>query len=114
MADNIIYIDADEGAKRVMNNTKLYSRLLVKFKDDQSMSELDTAFSAGDTEAAKNFAHAIKGLAANLSLLELFNQSLEIETQLKSGVFNPDQMTILKKVYAKTMEEAEKVIAKYA
>ncbi|MDR0463774.1 MAG: Hpt domain-containing protein [Treponema sp.] len=114
MADDVVYINTDEGSKRVMNNTKLYAKLLVKFKDDPSMTQVETAFAEGDTESARGSVHTLKGLAANLSLIELFNQSLELETQIKTNSINPDQLDILKDVYDKTIEEMEKVIAQYA
>jgi len=113
MADNIVYIDVNEGSKRVMNNTKLYAKLLAKFIDDKSMAQLETALGDEDNETARSAAHAIKGLAANLSLIELFNKSLEVETSIKSNTLKTDQITILKNVYTKTIEEIGKVITQY-
>jgi len=112
--DDVVYIDVAEGIKRVMNNNKLYAKLLVKFKDDKNLAELDEALAAGDLAKAQASAHTLKGLAANLSLTELFKQSLEIETQIKSGSVNPEQLTTVKNVYAQTLIETDKVIAQYA
>ena len=114
MADNVVYINADEGSKRVMNNTKLYTRLLVKFKDDPSMAQVESALDSGDLESARGSVHTLKGLAANLSLIELFNQSLEMETQIKTNALKPDQIGVLKNVYTRTVEEIDKVITQYA
>jgi len=114
MADDIVYIDAAEGVKRVMNNGKLYAKLLLKFKDDKNLAELGEALAAGDLTKAQASAHTIKGLAANLSLIELFKQSLELETQIKAGSVNPDQLEAVKCVYAQTLIETDKVIAQYA
>ena len=111
MADDVVYINVEEGTKRVMNNTKLYARLLTKFKSDTSMSELDASLTAGDMEKAQIAAHTLKGLAANLSLIELFKQSLELETQIKARAVNPDQITTLKDTFARTLTEIDKVIA---
>ena len=113
MAD-VVYIDVAEGIKRVMNNSKLYAKLLVKFKDDKNLVELDEALAAGDLQKAQASAHTLKGLAANLSLSELFNQSLELETQIKAGSVNPEQLATVKDVYAQTLIETDKVIAQYA
>jgi len=113
MAD-IVYINVEEGVKRVMNNTKLYAKLLVKFKDDANVKELEAAVAAGDLAKAQVSAHTIKGIAANLSLIELQKQSLEIETQIKSKSVAPDQINILKNVYNQTITEVDKVIEKYA
>ncbi|MCL2277485.1 MAG: Hpt domain-containing protein [Treponema sp.] len=114
MADNIVYIDVSEGSKRVMNNTKLYAKLLAKFIDDKSAVQFETALADEDNEAARSAAHAVKGLAANLSLIELFNKSLEVETSIKSNTLKADQITNFKNVYTKTIEEIGKVIAQYA
>ena len=111
MADNPVYVDFEDGKKRVMNNAKLYVKLLAKFKDGTSLDELETAVAAGDLEKAQAQAHTIKGVAANLSLTELANQSLELENQIKSGSVNPDTMEHLKTVFSATLQEAEKVIA---
>ena len=114
MADDVVYIDVAEGVKRVMNNGKLYVKLLAKFKDDKNIIELDEALAAGDLPKAKASAHTLKGLAANLSLTELFKQSLELETQIKAESVNPDQIETVKNVYAQTITETDKVIAQYA
>jgi len=113
MAD-IVYIDVAEGIKRVMNNTKLYVKLLTKFKDDKNLAELEEALAAGDLQKAQVSAHTLKGLAANLSLAELYKQSLEIEAQIKAGSVDPDQEEAVKDVYARTLIETDKVIAQYA
>jgi HPt (histidine-containing phosphotransfer) domain-containing protein len=111
MADEIVYINAAEGMKRVMNNAKLYAKLLGKFKTDTKLDELDAALAGGDWEKAQAAAHTLKGVAANLSLSELFKQSLELETQIKAKAVAPSQFEALKTVFAQTLEEADKVIA---
>jgi len=114
MADNVVYINIEEGTKRVMNNTKLYAKLLGKFKEDTNLKELEAAIAAGDLGKAQVSAHTLKGIAANLSLIELQKQSLEIENQIKAKAVNPDQITVMKNVYNKTVTEVDKVIEKYA
>jgi HPt (histidine-containing phosphotransfer) domain-containing protein len=114
MSDSIVYINVEEGLKRLMNNTGLYTKLLAKFKEDTRLNELDAALSAADMEKAKAAVHTLKGLAANLSLTELHKQSIEIEIQIKAGQVNPDQINIVKNVYTQTLEEVDEVIKKYA
>ena len=114
MAGSVVYINVDEGAKRVMNNTKLYIKLLIKFKEDQSISQIDSALSGKDMEAARNAAHTLKGLAANLSLIELYNQVAELEKQIKSGSADNAQAALVKSVYDQTIIEVDKVIAQNA
>ena len=112
MADNI-YINFEEGIKRVINNTKLYANLLNKFKNGTNLKSLDEALSAGDTAKAQASAHTLKGLAANLSLTELHKLSIEIESQIKSGSVDPNQITAIKEAYTQTIIEVDKVISKY-
>ena len=114
MADGLVFINSDEGTKRVMNNTKLYAKLLGKFKDDPNINVLDEALNEGDLEKAQHAAHTLKGLAANLALPEIYKESLEIESQIKNKTVNPDQIGNLKDTYSKTILEIDKVIEKYA
>ena len=114
MSDDVIYINADTGSKRVMCNFKLYAKLLTKFKDDPNFNEMTSALAEGDMQKAQSFAHALKGIAANLSLIELHKQSVELEAQIKAGSVNPDQVASVKDVHAQTLTEIEKVIAQYA
>ena len=111
MADDVILINYEEGVKRVMNNKAFYIKMLNKFKNDPSFNELDAAMTAGDMGKAKVSVHTLKGLAANLSLMELFKQSLELETQIKAGNVDANQITKLKDVYVKTIAEMDKVIS---
>jgi HPt (histidine-containing phosphotransfer) domain-containing protein len=110
MADDVVYVDFADGVKRVMNNSKLYVKLLTKFKDDTRLDDLETAIAAGNMEKARSAAHTIKGLAANLSLAELYKQSLSLETQIKGGGVDPAQLDTVKAAFAKTLQEIDKVI----
>jgi HPt (histidine-containing phosphotransfer) domain-containing protein len=112
MAD-VVLINTEEGVKRVMNNTKLYARLLTKFKEDNNLKEIKNALDAGDMEKAQSTAHTLKGLAANLSLTELYKQTLELETQIKARSVNPEQLTVVENIHVQTLAEMDKVIAQY-
>ena len=111
MADNVVYLDFADGIKRVMNNAKLYVKLLTKFRDGTNLDKLEGAFTAEDMEKALSEAHTIKGVAANLSLSELFKQTLEMENQLKAGSMDTTMMETVKAVFAATLQEVNKVIA---
>jgi len=113
MADNI-YINEEDGIKRVMNNGKLYARLLTKFRDGTNLGELEELVNSQDWEKAQTAAHTIKGVAGNLSLTELYNQSLDIETQLKGKTIDPSSMEKIRICFSATLAEIEKVIAAYA
>jgi len=109
----VIYINAEEGKKRVMNNGKLYAKLLTKFKADTSLEDLSAFAEAEDWEKAQAAVHTLKGIAANLSLTELFNQSLDVETQIKSKALKNESLEKLKTCFSETIVQVEKVIAQY-
>ncbi|MCL2373754.1 MAG: Hpt domain-containing protein [Treponema sp.] len=111
---DVIYIDEEEGRKRLMDNDKLYAKILAKFRDDTSLNSLVASAAAQDWEKALAAAHAVKGVAANLSLIELARQSLDVETQIKERALRPDSLDNLKACYGATMVEVERVIAKHA
>jgi HPt (histidine-containing phosphotransfer) domain-containing protein len=113
MAD-IVYINEEEGKNRVMNNGKLYAKLLTKFKADENLTNLLTYAEAQDWEKAQVAAHTIKGISANLSLTELFNQSLDVENQIKAKSLKPGSLDKIKACYTETLVHVEKVIAKNA
>ena len=113
MAD-IIYINAEEGKKRVMNNGKLYAKLLTKFKADTNLDNLVAFAGSQDWENAQAAAHTIKGIAANLSLTELFNQSLDVETQIKGKSLKSESLESLKTCFSETLNAIEKVITENA
>lgn len=110
----VIYVNAEEGKKRVMNNSQLYVKLLTKFKADTTVNDLIAFAEAQEWEKAQAAAHAVKGLAANLSLVELFKQSLDVETQLKEKSIKPQSLDNIKACFAGTLIEVDKVIANNA
>jgi HPt (histidine-containing phosphotransfer) domain-containing protein len=112
-AEGVIYINIEEGLKRVLNNTKLYVKLLHKFKADTNVEELLTTVQAGDYEKAQVMAHTIKGIAANLSFTELFKQSLELETQIKNRAVSPEIQESVKACFSETLIAIDKVIEQY-
>ena len=113
MAD-VVYINDEEGKKRVMNNGKLYAKLLTKFKADTKLEELVAFVETQDWDNAQSTIHTIKGIAANLSLTELFNQSLDIEAQVKGKSLKAESLESLKQCMAETLIAVEKVIVQNA
>jgi HPt (histidine-containing phosphotransfer) domain-containing protein len=114
IAEGVVYINEEEGKKRVMNNAKLYVKLLTKFKADTSLDDLGAALDAQDWEKAQAAAHTVKGIAANLSLTELYKQSLDVETQIKGKSLKNESFASLKNCFVLTLAEIDKVIAKNA
>jgi HPt (histidine-containing phosphotransfer) domain-containing protein len=113
MADDKVYVDEAGGIKRLMNNTELYAKLLAKFKNENNLDDLNNCLAAGDLEKARVAAHTIKGTTGNLSLTALYQQSLELETQIKNKSVNQEAADSFNRIFALTMAEIDKVLAKY-
>jgi HPt (histidine-containing phosphotransfer) domain-containing protein len=108
-----LYVDQSEGLKRVMNNAALYVKLLRKFKTDMKLDDLVSAAGAGNYESAQVLVHTLKGTAANLSLTELFRQSLEVETQIKNKALRPDALERIQACFDETLAAIDRVIKHY-
>jgi HPt (histidine-containing phosphotransfer) domain-containing protein len=111
--NGIVYIDIEEGRKRVMGNTKLYVKLLNKFKVDPNLEALLSAVAGMDYEKAQGLVHTIKGIAANLSLIELYKQSVEFESQIKNKEVKPGGPESFKTCFEETIKNVDKVIEQY-
>jgi HPt (histidine-containing phosphotransfer) domain-containing protein len=109
-----IYVDQEDGKKRVMNNAKLYVRLLGKFKDETKIEPIFAALEAGNYEEAQGLAHTLKGVTANLSILDLNHKVVELEAQIKAKSVSPEAIEAVKTSFAATLPEVEKVIAENA
>jgi HPt (histidine-containing phosphotransfer) domain-containing protein len=102
-----VYINFEEGVKRVVNNTKLYVKLLGKFKTDTNLDELSAFLISGEYEKAQIAAHTIKGLAANLSLTELFEKIRDLESQIKEKSVKPGALETVEGVFAETLTQID-------
>ncbi len=77
-------IDVASGVKRMMGKEKPYLSLLKKFNADGYLSQLENV--AGmDAERLAALFHTIKGVAANLSLMVVFELAKGLEMRVKSG-----------------------------
>ena len=114
MADDRVYVNEVDGIKRVMNNVKLYVKLLTKFRNENNLNDLNSFLGAGDLEKAQAAAHTIKGIAGNLSLTALFQQTLEVETQIKNKAVDQGALDSLNAIFDETLAEVDKVLAKHA
>ncbi|MDR2072662.1 MAG: Hpt domain-containing protein [Spirochaetaceae bacterium] len=110
MMAKIVYIDQEDGKKRVMNNAKLYAKLLTKFKDETQIEPIFAALDAGNYEEAQGLAHTLKGVTANLSIMELHAKVVELEAQIKAKSVSPGAIEAVRAAFAATLPELEKVI----
>ena len=95
------YIDQESALKRVGGSAALYKRLLGKFVDGNYQAQLEALLAANDISGATSQAHTIKGVAANLSLLEINVISQKLEMALKNG--EPHEL-LVKELRAATEE----------
>jgi len=79
------YIEQESALKRVGGSESLYKRLLGKFVDGNYQAQLEELLAANDISGATAQAHTIKGVAANLSLIEVNSISQQLEQALKNG-----------------------------
>ena len=110
MADDVVYVDFADGLKRMMNNAKLYVKLLAKFRDGTGIGALEAAFGEGNLEKTQSEVHTLKGLAANLSLAALAEQCLSLETEAKNGKLSRPKLETVKAVFDATMREIDRIV----
>lgn len=79
------YIDVDDGLNRIRGNKKLYSRMLKMLLASEEFDKLKNALESGDYDNGEKAAHSIKGVTGNLSLPLLFDTSIVLMQQLKTG-----------------------------
>jgi PAS domain S-box-containing protein len=101
-------IDVTAGMATTMNNEKLYTRMLIKFRDSQgSFNELFAAARKdGDPQAAERAAHTLKGTAGNIGAKGIQAAAGELEHACNTG---QDTATI-EALLAKVLVELEPVI----
>jgi HPt (histidine-containing phosphotransfer) domain-containing protein len=106
-----VYINREEGLKRVMNNKKLYIRLLTKFKTGTNIDELLAFIQAQDYEKAQIAAHTLKGLSGNLALTALYEQSIAIEALIKEHTVETAAVDALTACFNDTLKAIDEVLA---
>ena len=77
--------NTEEGCNRCMNNEAFYLKMVEIGLRDVGFEKLAKAIEAGDTKAAFESAHALKGTMANLSLTPITQPVSELTELLRSG-----------------------------
>jgi HPt (histidine-containing phosphotransfer) domain-containing protein len=96
---------------RLMNNKKLYQKLLDKFGAGYGDYEakVAAAFDADNFEEAMQLSHTMKGLAGNLGATYLQEASLALEQIAKSGAKTPEFGDALEKFRAELRRALQEV-----
>ena len=79
----ILGADVDEGLSRCMNNEEFYLKMVGKLLDDEKIDLLGKALKEGNLEKSFELAHALKGVASNLSLTPLAENLSKITDLLR-------------------------------
>ena len=74
-----------EGLGRCMNNEMFYLRMIGMAIEDAGFDKLNAALDSGDTKAAFEAAHALKGVLGNLALTPLYKPASELTELLRAG-----------------------------
>jgi len=100
-------IDMQQGLKNVVGNVQLLYDLLLKFHEGFSDAQirLDAFLQAGDVDSALRFLHAMKGVAANLAMLELkvCIEALE-QTLNKQWEYGPELLADFASAHSRVLE----------
>ena len=91
--------NVEEGLSRCMNDEAFYLRMVQMMLSDHSMDKLEAAIHEGNLDAAFEAAHALKGVAGNLSLTPLYEADLELTECLRARK-DMDYEPLLSKVKA--------------
>ena len=78
----------DEGLARCMNNESFYLRRVGMVLADRNFDALKQAAATGDTTAAFEAAHALKGAVGNVSLTQIYEPVSQL-TELLRGKSGP-------------------------
>ncbi|MDR2193134.1 MAG: Hpt domain-containing protein [Treponema sp.] len=107
----VVYVDQEEWLKRMMNNKKLYIKLLTKFRNEINLSELLRAVEAKDCNKAEEAAHTIKGVSGNLSFTALYEKSAALDAQLKNNIIDMDAVDDIVNCFNETQKVIDGVLA---
>lgn len=81
-------VDYAEAMERFAGNEALFARLAVKYLNDPHFDGLREAMEAGDVKGAHQHAHTLKGVAGNLSFVDLYRAASRISDALRAEDFN--------------------------
>lgn len=105
------YFDKADALQRVRNNEKLLFTMLKMFLDSKEPEKLRLALAEQDYTAAAEYSHAIKGIAANLSLTALYEAATGLNNELKEGSCSASTVEAFWPIYDATVAEVNSILA---
>jgi hypothetical protein len=88
-----LFINQEEGLKRVANNEVLFKKLLGKFAASVKIDDFKVAVNEKNFAEAGEIVHAAKGIAGNLALNAFYDNSVILMDQLRGGG-TPEQANV--------------------
>jgi len=104
------YINIREGIGRIANNQKIYAKLMASFLKGDYAKQLRNDYECSDWAAASATAHTIKGVAANLSLTALYDQSVVLENELRDGQISLASVDLFCDIWDTTVEYVKEIV----
>ena len=99
------YLNTEKALERIRGNVKLFKTLLTHFLATRSqLEQLQKEIEANDREGASKSVHALKGVAANLSMTTLYDLCPPFEALLKTDDDVSESMAAFSSAYEKTVE----------
>lgn len=77
--------DMETTVRRFAGRIELWKKFLLKFKDDLTYAELQTAYELSDGPAMERAVHTMKGIAANLGLQRLSDASADMVRSVREN-----------------------------
>ena len=84
-------VNLEETLERFVDNEDLYMRCLNKLLDDKNYAGMHDAINSNDATMAFDYAHALKGVSANLGLDKLYSEMKVITEVFRAGSMNYDK-----------------------
>lgn len=84
IADLLPEFDYNDCLKRVNNNDKIVRMIVKKFNGTELLNQAKAAIDSGDMTNAAFHIHTLKGIAANISLTNVFELSRNVEAAIKN------------------------------
>jgi len=99
------YVNTEKALERIRGNAKLFKTLLTHFLATRSQFEqLQKQIVDNDRDGASKSVHALKGVAANLSMTALYDICAPFEALLKTDADTSESMAEFSAAYEKTVE----------
>lgn len=94
-----------------LSNEALITKIVKKFNEDPSFSQLEEALDSGNIDLAFRAAHTLKGISLNLSFDKLSKDAIEITEILRAGKLDgtKELFDSLKKTYDETISKIKEL-----